>query len=108
MKGNQNGVTATAPSIDVKTREIPCPYIYSNGRNCPGRITYIWRDPRSTSHYWSWHQNQWTRSTSRGYDKVIFRLTCSEHDQHQGKFSAITDVDKLPAEVRTIIEQIKD
>ena len=102
---NSSTAIAKAPN-DVKTLEIPCPYIYSNGKQCPGRIKYVNHSPGKTDHSWFWDtdRNEWRYS--KHTLKTYYFMTCSEHDTHQGAFTGI-DVTKLPSNVLAIIEQVR-
>lgn len=66
------------------TKKIPCPFVYSTGKNCEGHIESAWQRAKVVWN-WEFRDGEWIRTESRTIDTTShIHLICSLKNNHAG------------------------
>lgn len=90
----------------MKLEEIPCPFVYANGKRCPGHVSSIQAFKADIA--WGFRDGKWGFSVD--HPRSHYHVYCSEKGNHAGigredalKFYR----DKLPAEIEAVLAATK-
>ena len=87
---------------------VPCPFVYHDGRKCPGHIVQV--KLREASLEWAWRSGDWRFDWK--LPKAPFELTCSvggDHRMHDADNASQMSLplDKVPSELWRVLKQAR-